>query len=287
MKLLMFKVLWCLFLMIAPSVTSAAAGQDLIRVAGHGYNQLPAPPYRWLDYCEERTRGTSPALISRLFVALGYRMEMLTVGGEQSAYRAGHSVEMLKDGRVDFVPLIPELFRGDSDLIYTKQPLMDLKLVIVTLDQTYQSDLSMRELEGLKGEASRLVYGSVLRAEPWDASGLVVGEPGLRGWQKLLDGELDYVIAEHYNTYLAIEQLALKKMLTVSTIDLTAATFYLATLKDHPDRGLLTKIDSLLEEYHRQGRVEMLNQANISSWIYNKSCAYPQARADNVSKKGS
>lgn len=223
-----------------------------------------APPYLWRDPQDPKHLiGASAEVIKQVAADLGVKVEVLYAGKRSQA------LDEVRTGRMDMLidaPLSPAQLDA---LDYIHPPIIQNEVMVWTRrDQSLRLDV-VNDLGGHKGAASERIrltpeFESVVKAD------LTVERlPNLtEAFQKLMLGQVDYVLASLYPGVAMVQTLGLSEDVTFKQIPADRPGLYLAlsfnsACNDGWLRGQLAK---KMTESARSGFSEAAIKRNLGIW---------------------
>lgn len=223
-----------------------------------------APPYSWRDPQDPRHLiGANVDLLQQLGNELGLKVEVLYAGKRSDA------LAEVRSGRMDLLVDAPLAIAELTSLDYLHPPLVQNEYVVWTRhDSTlvYDNLADLHQHPGALSEKARLTP----EFEAFAKSQLKLEKvPNLtQAFQKLLLGQVDYVLAGRYSGMAMARSLGMADDLIVRGLPLDRPGLYLALSHNSAcnDAWLRGQLAKKLTELPASGVVQAVLQRNIERW---------------------
>ncbi|MEO8489066.1 transporter substrate-binding domain-containing protein [Pseudomonas sp.] len=249
-----------LALSLLPGLALAAGKCDRLVITG----SPDAPPLLWRDP-QDPTHliGATADVLQHVGKELGLKIDLL-YGGKRSL-----ALDEVRSGRMDILADAP-LNLGELDTLdYIHPALMQIDYLVWTRKDSPLAYTTAADLHGLKGavsERARLSAGfDTFAGQQLSLQRLPTLTPA---FQKLLLGEVDYVLAGRYSGMAMAQTLGMSNDLIAHEIPVDRTGLYLAishnsACNDPWLRGQLTK---KMTELPASGVVQEAMQRNLERW---------------------
>jgi ABC-type amino acid transport substrate-binding protein len=207
-------------LLATPGLVLAAGKCERLIVTG----SPDAPPYLWRDPQDPKhLMGSSADLFKQAAQELGIKVEVLYAGKRSQA------LEEVRSGRMDMLVDAPLNKTELEALDYIHPPLIQNEVMVWTRhDQTLQLD-TLADLQGRKGAASERIRLTQAFDAAVKAHLTLERLPSLtEAFQKLMLGQVDYVLASRYPGTAMVQTLGLAKDLVARPQSVDQPGLYLA-----------------------------------------------------------
>lgn len=245
-----------------------------------GITELTAPPYIWIDQCNQQPLGTTPHYINEIFDKLGFELSYappIRGRGSIGAFQREITVNNydLLIGLVEGVDI--------NGITKTKSPIVTLKSGLITRHDDARNITRIEQLKGLKGSISgvRRLSLSSFESNQINANELQLTEVTFlsTALDDLLAGKLDYVIGSKYPMMRYAEKIKQRDAFNFSLIPEISINFYLAINNNSRLIKHIDAIDNILENIPAQ-RADYLERSYLIRWLDDdKKCKNtPEAR---------
>jgi polar amino acid transport system substrate-binding protein len=207
-------------LLAGPGLTMAAGKCERLIVTG----SPDAPPYLWRDPQDPRhLMGASADLFKQAAQELGIKVEVLYAGKRSQA------LEEVRSGRMDMLVDAPLSQAELEALDYIHPPLIQNEIMVWTRhDQALSLD-TLADLQGHTGAASERIRLTQAFEAAVKAQLTLERLPNLtEAFQKLMLGQVDYVLASRYPGLAMVQTLGLTKDLVTRPQPVDQPGLYLA-----------------------------------------------------------
>ncbi|MNM47145.1 Bacterial extracellular solute-binding protein, family 3 [compost metagenome] len=223
-----------------------------------------APPYLWRDPKDPKHLiGANADLLNQIAAELGLKIDILYSGKRSDA------LEEVRSGRVDMLVDSPLLAAELTSLDYVHPPLMHNEYLVWTRHDSplvYEGLADLHERQGSLSEKARLTpeFESFAKTQ----LKLAPAQNLTQAFQKLLLGQVDYVLAGRYSGMAMAQTLGMSNELVARGLPLDRPGLYLAlshnsACNDPWIRGQLAK---KLTELPASGVSQAVLQRNIERW---------------------
>jgi len=207
--------------LLLPSMAAAAAGKcDRLVVTG----SPDAPPYLWRDPQDPKhLMGANADLLKEAATQMGIKVEFL-FGGKRS-----QALEEVRTGRMDLLADTPLNSAELESLDFIHPPIVQNEIMVWTRIGHVQPFNSLADLQGHPGaisEKTRITGGfdSAIKAHL-----TLERQPNLtQAFQKLMLGQVEFVLAGRYAGMALTQTLAMAKDLQAQPLPLDRPGLYLA-----------------------------------------------------------
>ncbi len=223
-----------------------------------------APPYSWRDPQDPRhLMGANVDLLQQVAAELGLKIEVLYTGKRSEA------LDEVRSGRLDMLVDAPLAVNELTALDYIHPPLLQNEYVVWTRHDaqfSYENLADLHQHQGAISEKARLTaeFESNARAHL-----KLVTMPNLtQAFQKLLLGQVDYVLAGRYAGMAMVQSLGMESDLIARGLPLDRPGLYLALSHNSAcnDAWLRGQLAKKLTELPASGVAQAVLQRNIERW---------------------
>ncbi|MBK5513260.1 MULTISPECIES: substrate-binding periplasmic protein [unclassified Pseudomonas] len=263
---------WSLLMGLAvfPGLTVAAGKCERLVVTG----SPDAPPYLWQDpQNPKHLIGASADLLQQVAGELGIKVEMLYAGKRSQA------LDEVRSGRMDMLADAPLTFNELENLDYIHPPLLENDYLVWTRKGSALAYSEAKDLHGHPGavsEKARLTQEFGTFAEQQ----LTLSRtPNLtQAFQKLLLGEVEYVLAGRYAGMAAVQALGMVNDLQAFPQPVDKPGLFLAVSHNSAcnDPWLRGQLAKKMTELPASGLTEAVLQRNIERWKAQQQQLQPQ-----------
>ena len=247
-------------LVFLPLLSEAAGKCERLIVTG----SPDAPPYLWRDPGNpEHLMGASVDLMQQVGQELGIKVEVL-YGGKRS-----QAQDEVRTGRMDMLLDAPLTVAGLSSLDYIHPPLMRNDYLVWTLKDSTLAYETPADLSGHVGAISE-------KARPTEAFDTFARhqltlkpQPGLtQAFQKLLLGQVDYVVAGRYAGMATAQTLGIADDVLAHSQPIDQPGLFLAISHDSAcnEPWLRGQLAKKMTELPASGLAEAAVQRNLERW---------------------
>lgn len=263
---------WSLLMGLAvfPGLTVAAGKCERLVVTG----SPDAPPYLWQDpQNPKHLIGASADLLQQVAGELGIKVEMLYAGKRSQA------LDEVRSGRMDMLADAPLTFNELENLDYIYPPLLENDYLVWTRKGSTLTYSEAKDLHGHPGavsEKARLTqeFGTFAKQQ------LTLSRtPNLtQAFQKLLLGEVEYVLAGRYAGMAAAQALGMVNDLQAFPQPVDKPGLFLAVSHNSAcnDPWLRGQLAKKMTELPASGLTEAVLQRNIERWKAQQQQLQPQ-----------
>ena len=253
---------WSLLLGLAmlPGLSVAAGKCERLVVTG----SPDAPPYLWQDpQNPTRLIGASADLLQQVAEELGIKVELLYAGKRAQAQ------DEVRSGRMDMLVDAPLTVGGLESLDYIHPPLLENDYLVWTRKDSALVYNQAQDLHGHPGalsEKSRMTQAFSTFAEQQLT---LVRTPNLtQAFQKLLLGEVEFVLAGRYSGTAAAQTLSMANDLVARPQPIDKPGLFLAVSHNSAcnDPWLRGQLAKKMTELPASGLTEAVLQRNIERW---------------------
>lgn len=253
---------WSLLLglTLLPGLASAAGKCERLVVTG----SPDAPPYLWQDpQNPKHLIGASADLLQHVVGELGIKIEMLYAG------KRAQALDEVRSGRMDMLADAPLTLSELETLDYIHPPLLENDYLVWTRKDSTLPYSEAQDLHGHTGavsEKSRMTreFGTFAEHQ------LTLSRtPNLtQAFQKLLLGEVEYVLAGRYSGMAAAQALGMGNDLQAYPQPVDRPGLFLAVSHNSAcnDPWLRGQLAKKMTELPASGLTEAVLQRNIERW---------------------
>ncbi|WP_085578085.1 MULTISPECIES: ABC transporter substrate-binding protein [unclassified Pseudomonas] len=247
-------------LLSLPGLSMAAGKCERLVVTG----SPDAPPYLWQDpQNPKQLIGASADLLQQAAKELGIKVELLYAGKRSQA------LDEVRSGRMDMLADAPLAFNELEHLDYIHPPLLENDYLVWTKKGSALVYGEAKDLNGHLGalsEKSRLTQAFSLYAEQHLT--LTRTANLAQALQKLLLGEVEYVLAGRYSGMAAAQALGMADDLLAFEQPVDRPGLYLAVSHNSAcnDPWLRGQLAKKMTELPASGLTEAALQRNIERW---------------------
>jgi len=253
-----FSLLLCSSLL--PGLSVAAGKCERLVVTG----SPDAPPYLWQDpQNPKQLIGASADLLQQVAKDLGIKVELLYAGKRSQA------LDEVRSGRMDMLADAPLSFNELENLDYIHPPLLENDYLVWTRKGSTLVYSEAKDLQGHQGglsEKSRMTQAFSTFAEKQLT--LTRTANLTQALQKLLLGEVEYVLAGRYSGMAAAQALGMANDLLVFEQPIDRPGLFLALSHNSAcnDPWLRGQLAKKMTELPASGLTEAALQRNIERW---------------------
>ncbi|MHC8288106.1 substrate-binding periplasmic protein [Pseudomonas sp. XS1P51] len=253
---------WSLLLglTILPTLSNAAGKCERLVVTG----SPDAPPYLWQDPQNPRHLiGASADLLQQVAGELGIKVELLYAGKRSQA------LDEVRSGRMDMLADAPLTVDELENLDYIHPPLLENDYLVWTRKDSalvYNQASDLHGHPGALSEKSRMsqTFGAFAEQQL-----TLVRTPNLtQAFQKLLLGEVEFVLAGRYSGMAATQTLSMANDLIARAQPVDKPGLFLAVSHNSAcnDPWLRGQLAKKMTELPASGLTEAVLQRNIERW---------------------
>ncbi|WP_192558681.1 substrate-binding periplasmic protein [Pseudomonas allokribbensis] len=253
-----FSLLLCSSLL--PGLSMAAGKCERLVVTG----SPDAPPYLWQDpQNPKQLIGASADLLQQVAKDLGIKVELLYAGKRSQA------LDEVRSGRMDMLADAPMTFNELENLDYIHPPLLENDYLVWTRKGSTLVYSEAKDLQGHQGglsEKSRMTQAFGTFAEQHLT--LTRTANLTQALQKLLLGEVEYVLAGRYSGMAAAQALGMANDLLAFEQPIDRPGLFLALSHNSAcnDPWLRGQLAKKMTELPASGLTEAALQRNIERW---------------------
>lgn len=251
--------LW-LMAMLLPSMAQAAGKCERLVASG----SPDAPPYLWRDPQDSKHLiGVSADLLGQVANELGIKLEIL-YGGKRS-----QALEEVRSGRMDLLVDAPLATEELSSLDYVHPALVQNDYLVWSRHAAPLAYRSVADLHGHSGAISAKARPTqAFAALAAERLSLSKTENLAQAFQKLLLGQVEYVIAGRYSGAATAQSLGMSKDLQASELPVDRPGLYLALSHDSAcnDAWLRGQLAIKMTELAASGVPPEVLSRNVERW---------------------
>ncbi|MCU1763270.1 transporter substrate-binding domain-containing protein [Pseudomonas sp. 14P_8.1_Bac3] len=255
------RFVWILLgLTMLPALTHATGKCERLVVTG----SPDAPPYLWQDPQNPRHLiGASADLLQQVAGQLGIKVELLFAGKRSQA------LEEVRSGRMDMLADAPLTVSELETLDYIHPPLLENDYLVWTRKDSpliYNDALDLHGHPGAVSEKSRMTAAFGLFAEQQLT---LTRTPNLtQAFQKLMLGEVEFVLAGRYSGLATAQTLSMANDLVARSQPIDKPGLFLAVSHNSAcnDPWLRGQLAKKMTELPASGLTEAVLQRNIERW---------------------
>ena len=247
-------------LMTLPTLSLAAGKCERLVVTG----SPDAPPYLWQDpQNPKHLIGASADLLQQVAAQLGIKVDLLYAGKRSQA------LDEVRSGRMDMLADAPLTLSELESLDYIHPPLLENDYLVWTRKDSVLVYNEAQDLHGHPGalsEKARLTPQFGTFAEQQLS---LIRTPNLtQAFQKLLLGEVEFVLAGRYSGMAAAQSLSMANDLIAREQPVDKPGLYLAVSHNSAcnDPWLRGQLAKKMTELPASGLTEAALQRNIERW---------------------
>lgn len=253
---------WSLLLglTVLPALAVAAGKCERLVVTG----SPDAPPYLWQDpQNPKHLIGASADLLQHVAGELGIKVELLYAG------KRAQALDEVRSGRMDMLADAPLAVSELDTLDYIHPPLLENEYLVWTRKNSALVYNQAQDLHGHPGavsEKSRMTQAFGTFA---DQQLTLVRTPNLtQAFQKLLLGEVEFVLAGRYSGMAAAQSLSMANDLIARPQPVDKPGLFLAVSHNSAcnDPWLRGQLAKKMTELPASGLTESVLQRNIERW---------------------
>lgn len=251
---------WLLGLALLPGLSVAAGKCERLVVTG----SPDAPPYLWQDpQNPKQLMGASADLLQQVAKELGIKVDLLYAGKRSQA------LDEVRSGRMDMLADAPLTFNELENLDYIHPPLLENDYLVWTRKGSTLVYTEAKDLHGHTGglsEKSRMTPAFGTFAE--QQLTLTRTANLTQAFQKLLLGEVEYVLAGRYSGMAAAQALGMANDLLAFEQPIDRPGLFLAVSHNSAcnDPWLRGQLAKKMTELPASGLTEAALQRNIERW---------------------
>lgn len=253
---------WSLLLGLAllPTLSTAAGKCERLVVTG----SPDAPPYLWQDpQNPKHLIGANAELLQQVAGQLGIKVEMLYAG------KRAQALDEVLSGRMDMLADAPLTVSGLETLDYIHPPLLENDYLVWTRKDSplvYNQAQDLHDHPGALSEKSRMTPAFGTFAE--QQLTLVRTANLTQAFQKLLLGEVEFVLAGRYSGMAAAQALSMASDLVARSQPVDKPGLFLAVSHNSAcnDPWLRGQLAKKMTELSASGLTEAVLQRNIERW---------------------
>ena len=247
-------------LTVLPTLSSAAGKCERLVVTG----SPDAPPYLWQDpQHPKRLIGAGADLLQQVAGELGIKVELLYAGKRSQAW------DEVRSGRMDMLADAPLTVSGLESLDYIHPPLLENDYLVWTRKDSALVYNQVQDLHGHPGalsEKARLTPAFGTFAEQQ----LTLARTAnlTQAFQKLLLGEVEFVLAGRYSGMAAAQSLSMANDLVARPQPADKPGLFLAVSHNSAcnDPWLRGQLAKKMTELPASGLTEVVLLRNIERW---------------------
>lgn len=253
-----WSLLWTLAVM--PGLSVAAGKCERLIATG----SPDAPPYLWQDPQDPKHLiGASADLLAHVAQELGIKIELLYAG------KRAQALDEVRSGRMDLLTDAPLTLTGLEALDYVHPPLLENDYLVWTRKDSTLVINQPADLHGHPGalsEKASMTQGFGVFAEQQLS---LVRTPNLtQAFQKLLLGEVEYVLAGRYSGLAMAQTLGMANDLQAAPQPVDKPGLFLAISHNSAcnDPWLRGQLAQKMTELAASGLAEAVLQRNLERW---------------------
>ena len=256
--------------LLAPGLAVAAGKCERLVVTG----SPDAPPYLWQDpQNPKQLIGASADLLQQIAKDLGIKVELLYAGKRSQA------LEEVRSGRMDMLADAPLTLNELENFDYIHPPLLENDYLVWTRKGSTLVYSEAKDLHGHTGglsEKSRMTQAFGTFAE--QQLTLIRTANLTQAFQKLLLGEVEYVLAGRYSGMAAAQALGMANDLLAFEQPVDRPGLFLAVSHNSAcnDPWLRGQLAKKMTELPASGLTEAALQRNIERWKAQQQQPQPQ-----------
>ncbi|AAN69781.1 MULTISPECIES: substrate-binding periplasmic protein [Pseudomonas] len=253
------RVLACVALLVSPLAMAAGKCERLVATGSPD-----APPYSWQDPKDPgHLIGANVDLLRQVAGELGVKVEVLSAG------RRDQALEEVRSGRMDLLLDTPLQVEQLTALDYIHPPLQLNEYLVWTRHDaavTFDGPADLARYQGSLSERARLTPAFTAFAKA--QLKLVPAQNLTQAFQKLVLGQVDYVLAGRYSGMAMAQSLGMSNDLIARGLPVDRPGLYLALSHNSAcnDSWLRGQLAKKLTELPISGASEAVLQRNVERW---------------------
>jgi ABC-type amino acid transport substrate-binding protein len=261
---------WWLGLALLPGLSAAAGKCERLVVTG----SPDAPPYLWQDpQNPTHLIGASADLLQQVAGELGIKVELLYAGKRSQA------LDEVRSGRMDMLADAPLAVNELENLDYIHPPLLENDYLVWTRNDSLLVYNEAQDLHGHPGALSEKARMTPSFGTFAEQQLTLVRTPNLtQAFQKLLLGEVEFVLAGRYSGMAMVQTLGMANDLMAHPQPIDKPGLYLAVSHNSAcnDPWLRGQLAKKMTELPASGLTEAALLRNIERWKAQGSQQQPQ-----------
>jgi ABC-type amino acid transport substrate-binding protein len=253
------RALACMVAMLSPLVMAAGKCERLVATGSPD-----APPYSWQDPKDPKHLiGANVDLLRQVASELGVKVEVLSAGKRDQA------LQEVRSGRMDVLIDAPMQVEQLTALDYLHPPLQLNEYLVWTRHDAalvFDGPADLANYQGSLSERARLTpaFEAFAKAQ----LKLVPAQNLTQAFQKLLLGQVDYVLAGRYSGMAMTQSLGMGNDLIARGLPVDRPGLYIALSHNSAcnDAWLRGQLAKKLTELPISGASEAVLQRNIERW---------------------
>ncbi|MGS7250696.1 amino acid ABC transporter substrate-binding protein [Pseudomonas sp. SK] len=253
------RVLACMAALLAPLAMAAGKCERLVATGSPD-----APPYSWQDPNDPKHLiGANVDLLRQVAEELGLKLEVLNAG------RRDQALEEVRSGRMDLLLDAPMQVEQLTALDYLHPPLQLNEYLVWTrhdAELVFDGPADLARYQGSVSEHARLTpaFSAFVKAQ----LKLVPAQNLTQAFQKLVLGQVDYVLAGRYAGMAMVQSLGMSNQLIARGLPVDRPGLYLAVSHNSAcnDSWLRGQLAKKLTELPISGASETVLQRNVERW---------------------
>ncbi|MBD9606346.1 polar amino acid transport system substrate-binding protein [Pseudomonas sp. PvR086] len=260
----------CLSLALIPGLSSAAGKCERLIVTG----SPDAPPYLWQDpQNPKHLIGASADLLQQVAGELGIKVELLYAGKRSQA------LDEVRSGRMDMLADAPLMVTELENLDYIHPAMLENDYLVWTRNDSLLVYNEAQDLHGHPGALSEKARVSPSFGTFAEQQLTLLRTPNLtQAFQKLLLGEVEFVLAGRYSGMAMVQTLGMANDLMAHSQPIDKPGLYLAVSHNSAcnDPWLRGQLAKKMTELPASGLTEAALLRNIERWKAQGSQPQPQ-----------
>ncbi len=245
-----------LSLLLLPALISSAAQARTLKACGHPFY----PPVSWIS--NGQLVGLAPAVTRELFRELGYNIR-LNAGSNWK-----RCLLEVEQGNADIVVAAYRIASRERYLSYSDQHIISDN---VTLFVNRQRPMPFSRLEDLRGKTVGLLLGDSF-GDDFDRfihlnGNIEYVSRGRQNFEKLALGRIDYMPLGQLSGRLQSRKLGFHERIMPLQQVITTEYYYLAVGRDSGLQQHLPRINSRLNQMHRDGTMRRLTEQYSQQYL--------------------
>ncbi|WP_347904928.1 transporter substrate-binding domain-containing protein [Pseudomonas purpurea] len=254
------RVSLLLGLSVLPMLSLAAGKCERLVVTG----SPDAPPYLWQDPQDPKHLiGVSADLLQQVAGQLGIKVELLYAGKRSQA------LDEVRSGRMDMLADAPLTVTELESLDYIHPPLVENDYLVWTRKDSALTYNEAQDLHGHPGAVSEKARLTVAFGTFAEQQLTLVRTPNLtQAFQKLLMGEVEFVLAGRYSGMAMAQTLGMANDLVARAQPIDKPGLFLAVSHNSAcnDPWLRGQLAKKMTELPASGLTEAVLQRNLERW---------------------
>lgn len=244
--------------------------EETIHIGGNSRD--PMPPYSWID-CDGQYTGSNFHLY-RLFFKQ-HDIEPIFVNPEKS-FTFEEIITQLKTHNIDALHALPKHYNHSSALKLSNEPIvvtMEGVLYRLSMQNPPQTAADLKKLRGTLSIAGETASNSYRMMHSHRSNlNITSSNSTQQALDKVISGEADYMLIDHFHGGSLINSKKLKQTLTIKALTEASESMYFTLPIDSRFINLMPALDQYLRKARDQGFIDQLNVSYLKKWLRQKDC---------------